>query len=151
MNLLKSILLILIFSIITSCSLNKIDEIHGVNNLIEKSKLININFSNKKDVIELLGPSILIDDKNNNFSYFEVRKTKNKFGKNIIYLNNYIVVKFNKNNIVTAIEIFDTVKNSELEFSKDITNTYALKETLSRNIFSSMRKRMENAKKQYQK
>ncbi len=69
------------------------------------------------------------------WTYFEVRETKNKFGKKIIYENNYVEIKYDKYGLVKEKIIFDLKNMKEIKFSEDKTETYALKETLSKIFF----------------
>lgn len=149
MHFIKYILIIIISFAQYSCTFNKINNIHGVNNLIEKSKLIKIDSSNRNDVTKILGPSIIKDENENKISYFEVRETKNKLGKKIIEINSYIEISFDKYNIVKKIEIFDTKKNQDLKFTEKVTNTSGVKDTFISNLLSSTRKRMKKAKEKF--
>lgn len=149
MHFIKYILIIIISFAQYSCTFNKINNIHGVNNLIEKSKLIKIDSSNRNDVTKILGPSIIKDENENKMSYFEVRETKNKLGKKIIEINSYIEISFDKYNIVKKIEIFDTKKNQDLKFTEKVTNTSGVKDTFISNLLSSTRKRMKKAKEKF--
>lgn len=137
--------------ILTSCTLKKVDNIHGISNLKNKIKLIKINNTNKNDISKILGPVILRDDKENRWSYFEVRETKTKFGKKNIYLNDYVEIFFDKYGIVKKIDFYDMNTMNKLEFSKTKTQSLAIQDTFSKNLLSSTRKRMENARKKLQK
>lgn len=151
MHSLKLFFLKLLFFLLVSCSFHKVDDAHGVNNLLEKSKLITINKSNKNDVIRLLGPSLITSNNEMKFSYFEVRKTKNKLGSNVIYTNNYIEITFDKYGIVEKINIYNTDDNKNLNFAKETTVTRGVKDTFFSNLLSSTRKRMEKAREKYKK
>ena len=48
--------LILLILILSSCSLNKVVQHHGVHNLEKKQTQLKINYTNKNDIIELIGP-----------------------------------------------------------------------------------------------
>ena len=137
--------------ILISCTLKKVDNIHGISNLKNKIKLIKINNTNKNDISKILGPVILRDDKENRWSYFEVRETKTKFGKKNIYLNDYVEIFFDKYGIVKKIDFYDMNTMNKLEFSKTKTQSLAIQDTFSKNLLSSTRKRMENARKKLQK
>ncbi len=132
-----------------SCSFNKVDKVHGISNLKNKIEKIKINKSNKNDVTNILGPSVLIDQNEERWTYFEVRETKNKFGKKIIYENNYVEIKYDKYGLVKEKIIFDLKNMKEIKFSKDKTETYALNESFIKGILSSTRKRLKNTRDKY--
>ena len=51
----KKILLLLLV-LLASCSLNKVVQHHGVHNLEKKQAKLKINYTNKNDIIKLIGP-----------------------------------------------------------------------------------------------
>ena len=151
MSILKKFYILSLTLFISSCTLNKIDNVHGISNLKNKIKLIKIGSSNKNDVNLILGPAPLEDKETNKFLYFEVRETKNKLGKKNIYVNDYVEIFFDKYNITKKIELYDLNNMNKIKFTKNITKSYAIKDTFSKNLLSSTRKRMENARKKFEK
>ena len=137
--------------LLVSCTLNKIDKVHGVPNLENKIKLIKIDSNNKNDVQKILGPVPLIDKDQNRWTYFEVRETKTKYGKKKIYVNDYIEIYFSKYGIVRKMDFYNLDSMKNIKFTKDKTKTYAIQETLSKSLLTSTRKRMENARKKFNK
>ena len=146
----KKLFIITLSLIFTSCTLNKIDQVHGVSNLKNKTQLIEINKTNKNDITQLLGPVQIFSNEENSWSYFEVRETKTKFGKRKIYLNDYAKIFFNKYGVAEKIDFYDLTNMKNIKFSKTETKTLGVKDTFSKNLLSSTRKRMENAKKRLQ-
>ena len=151
MSILKKFYILSLTLFLSSCTLDKIDNVHGISNLKNKIKLIKINSSNKNDVNLILGPTILEDKETNKWLYFEVRETKNKLGKKNIYVNDYVEIFFDKYNITNKIELYDLNNMKKIKFTKEITKSYAIKDTFSKNLLSSTRKRMENARKKFEK
>jgi len=131
---------------LASCTFNKIDNVHGVPNLKNKSKLLKINQSNKNDIVSLLGPAPLKNDDEKKWTYFEVRETKSRYGKEIIYVNDYIEFYFNKYGVINKMELYDLKSMNKVTFTKEITKSMGVKDTFSKNLFSSTRKRFENLK-----
>ena len=130
--------------------MKKIDNVHGVPNLSNKIKLIKINNSNKNDISKILGSVAIKDKEDNKWEYFEVRETKTKYGKKIVYANNYVEIFFDKYGIVKKIEFYDISSMKNINFSKEKTKTLGVKDTFSKNLLNSTRKRMENARKKFQ-
>ena len=50
------IILLIIFVFVANCKFNKIVNNHGVHYLDKKQKELIVQFSNKNDIIQLLGP-----------------------------------------------------------------------------------------------
>jgi len=134
---------------LTSCTLNKIDNVHGVSNLKNKIKLIKISKSNKNDIKKILGPVKIEELEENKWIYFEVRETKTKYGKKDIYVNDYAEIFFNKYGIASKIEFYDLSKMNKIKFTEDKTQTLGVKDTFSKNLLNSTRKRLENARKKF--
>ena len=151
MSIIKKLIILLLTLFLSSCTLKKIDTVHGVSNLKNKIKLINANKSNKNDITKILGP-VLIDNKfEKRWTYFEVRETKTKYGKNNIYVNDYVEIFFDKYGVVQKIEFYDLNDMKNIKFAKEKTKSLAVKDTFSKNLLSSTRKRMENARKRFKK
>ena len=151
MSIYKKILIFFLTLIITSCTLNKVDNVHGVSNLKNKISLIKNNKSNKNDIIQILGPMPVIDKKDNRWAYFEVRETKTKYGKKNVYVNDYIEIYFDKYGIVKKFEFFNLNNMNNIKFAKEKTRSLGVKDTFTKNLLSSTRQRMENARKKFQK
>ena len=147
----KKIFIFFLALIITSCTLNKVDNVHGVSNLKNKISLIENNKTNKNDIIKILGPMPVIDKKDNRWAYFEVRETKTKYGKKEVYVNDYIEIYFDKYGKVKKFEFFDLNNMNDIKFAKEKTRSLGVKDTFTKNILSSTRQRMENARKKFQK
>jgi len=125
--------------------------VHGISNLKNKIKLIKINESNKNDIFKIMGPAPIKNKENKRWAYFEVRETKKKYGKRDIYLNDYVEIFFNNYGIAKKIDFYDLEKMKNIKFTEEKTKTLAIKDTFSRNLLNSTRKRMENARKKFNK
>jgi len=147
----KKILIFFLALIMTSCTLNKVDNVHGVSNLKNKISLIKNNKSNKNDIVQIFGPMPVIDKKDNRWAYFEVRETKTKYGKKNVYVNDYIEIYFDKYGIVKKFEFYNLNNMNDIKFAKEKTRSLGVKDTFTKNLLSSTRQRMENARKKFQK
>ncbi len=93
----------------------------------------------------------MTNDEEKRWAYFEVRETKTKFGKKDIYINDYLEIYFDKYGVTKKIEFYDLSSMKDLEFSKEITKSMGVSDTFSKQILQSTRKRMENARKRFNK
>ncbi len=131
--------------------MNKIDNVHGVSNLKNKILLIKANKTNKNDIIRILGPIPVVNKNDNRWAYFEVRESRTKYGKKNIYVNDYVEIYFDKYGIVKEFQFFNLNSMNDIKFAKEKTKSLGVEDTFSKNLLSSTRKRMENARKKFQK
>ena len=150
MSILKKLSILFFTLFFASCTLNKIDNVHGVSNLKNKIKLIKINETNKNDITKILGPVPIENKEEKRWTYFEVRETKTKYGKRDIYVNDYVEIFFNNYGIANKIEFYDLSNMKNIKFAKEKTKSLGVKDTFSKNLLNSTRKRMENVRKKYQ-
>ena len=122
-----------------------------MSNLKNKIKLIKINETNKNDITKILGPVPIENKEEKRWTYFEVRETKTKYGKRDIYVNDYVEIFFNNYGITNKIEFYDLSNMKNIKFAKEKTESLGVKDTFSKNLLSSTRKRMENARKKFEK
>ena len=151
MSILKKLSILFFTLFFASCTLNKIDNVHGVSNLKNKIKLIKINETNKNDITKILGPVPIENKEEKRWTYFEVRETKTKYGKRDIYVNDYVEIFFNNYGIANKIEFYNLSNMKNIKFAKEKTKSLGVKDTFSKNLLSSTRKRMENARKKFEK
>ena len=147
----RRIILLSLVIILSNCTLNKVIKHHGEHFLEKKNEKLIIGKTNKNDIVRILGPIPVIDKKENRWAYFEVRETKTKIGKKAIYVNDYVEIYFDKYGIVKKFELYTLNNMNDIKFAKEKTKSLGVKDTFSKNLLSSTRKRMENARKKFQK
>ena len=93
-------ILILSFILLASCSLNPVVQHHGVHNLEKKQSKLKINYTNKNDIIKLIGPPSSKSAFDNDIFIYIERKTSgsklSKIGKKRLLENNVLVLEINK-------------------------------------------------------
>ena len=143
----KNILFILIF-LTFSCKLTPITKISGIQNLDEKLKSIEIGRSNKNDVRELLGYSVVFEPDNENIWYYmEIQESRNFFGKKIILKNLFVVLEFDNKSILLKKEIYTPGDIDKDIFAKEITESKTIDKNFIKDFLNSTRKRMQSSKK----
>ena len=147
----KYIYLILILLVTIGCSANKVSKNHGYKSLDIKYKKIQVNKSNKNDLIKIIGPpSSKSDFDENKWYYIERRKTNQsliKLGIKEIEINNILIVQFNSMGILVDKKIIDKNKMNDVKFVKSITEKDFKQNNFLFNIFTSMREKMNSAVK----
>ena len=131
---------------IVNCSGNKVTNYHGVKLLDKKIDKIEINITNKNDLIKLIGnPSTVSDFDKNRWYYFERLKTNQsliKLGNQKIKKNNVLIVDLNdygivKNKKLLNIDDMNDVKKLSAITEKDFENKDILY-----GVFSSLREKI---------
>ena len=126
--------------------------LHGQANLLEKSKQLSLKFSNKNDIIKILGESVTKDPLDNNIWYYtEVLEVSNIFGRKKIKKNNLLIIKFNKSGILENKTFYDISKLNNIELDQSKTNSLGIDNSIIKSILKTSKKRIQNQSKNLQK
>ena len=132
-------ILIIIFLFTVNCSGNKVSNFHGSKQLEKKFKIIEVNLSNKNDVVKLIGPPSSVSDFNKNkWFYIERLKTNQsliKLGNQKIEKNNVLIVEMDKFGIVREKKLLDLEKMNDVKYLKTTTEKDFKNENILYNIF----------------
>jgi len=141
----KTILVALCFIAILGCNKKPISISNGTLNLDKRAELIQLGTSNKNDVFNLLGESLLKEAPNKNkWAYFESKETR-KLGKKINTKNTMLILEFDNKGILLTKQILNQKDFNKLKFDDTKTESLGLNSSFSKKIFSSIRKRAKNA------
>ena len=145
LNLLRKISLVSSYFIfISSCSLKPVITTHGILNLDKRTDLILLGSMNKNDVIKILGETILKEQPDEKkWVYIETVELK-KFGKKKIIKNTMLILEFDNRGLLKNKEVLSDNDFNEIKFDKNVTVTSGVNDSLSKRIFSSIRKRAQN-------
>ena len=139
-------LIILIFIFTLNCSGNKVSNYHGSKLLSGKYDMIEVNVTNKNDLIKIIGPPSTISDFNKNlWFYFERLKTNQsllKLGAQKIKKNNILIVELNNKGIIKSKRILDLDDMNDVEYLKIVTTKEFKNDNLVYGIFSSLREKI---------
>jgi len=139
------LILICIIFLTVNCSSNKISKRHGFVSLEGKFEKIQVNKTNKNDVIMLIGePSVVSDFNENKWFYFERKKTNQsllKLGNEKIIKNNILILEFNNIGLLLSKKFKNIKDMNDVKFDEQITKKDFEQNSLIYNIFSSLRER----------
>ena len=142
------IILLIIFVFVANCKFNKIVNNHGVHYLDKKQKELIVQFSNKNDIIQLLGPPATKSKFNNDlWIYIERKKTRTtllKFGKKKIFANNVLLLEIDNKGLLAKKDFFDINNMKKINFSDNKTKNTKSKKSFVYDFLSSMRQRMND-------
>ena len=142
------IILLIVFVFVANCKFNKIVNNHGVHYLDKKQKELIVQFSNKNDIIQLLGPPATKSKFNNDlWIYIERKKTRTtllKFGKKKIFANNVLLLEIDNKGLLAKKDFFDINDMKKINFSDGKTENTKSKKSFVYDFLSSMRQRMND-------
>ena len=120
------ILILIFFFILSNCTLNKVNDHHGVHFLKKKNESLIIKETNKNDIIKLLGlPSTESKFDNELLIYIEREITRGRllnFGKNILIKNDVLILEIDSRGILLSKKFNNIDDMKEIKFSKDETD-----------------------------
>ena len=129
-----------------NCQKNRVIKSHGIIFLEKREALLKPNFSNKNDVIGILGePHVRSIKEKDTWLYIERTRVKgnmHKLGKNVLLNNNVLVVKFNKYGVLEEKLFYDKEKMNDHKFSKEVTENVIKKGSFLNSFLSSLKGKM---------
>ena len=139
-------ILIFVFIITTNCSANKVSKNHGFISLESKFEKIEINKTNKNDLVKVIGhPSSISEFDKNTWFYIERKKTNQslfKLGIKKISKNNILIVKFNNKGLVKNKKLIDLNNMNDVKYVKKTTQKEFEQDNTIYNVFSSLREKI---------
>jgi len=126
--------------------LRLVDDHHGVYFLEKKMKKIQVNTTNKNDLISIFGePSTRSSFDNDVWIYIERKITNTHFfGKRELVLNNVLVLEIDDLGLLAKIDFYDINDMNQINFDQDITNVSYGKKSFVYDFLSSMRQKIND-------
>ena len=142
----KILLLFLLF--LSSCSLNKVVQHHGVHNLEIKQTKLKINYTNRNDIVDLIGPPSTKSAFDNDVYIYIERKTSSskltKLGKKNLITNNVLVLEIDNKGILLTKKFFDKDDMKKINFEENVTGINYSKRSFIYNFLSSIRQKIDD-------
>ncbi len=114
--------------------------------LENRQNLLEVNITNKNDVIKTLGqPHSKSLKEENTWIYIERTKTKGKIyrlGKNVLVNNNVLVVKFNSYGVLEEKLFYNKDNMKNYKFAKEETENLTRRGSFLQSFLSSLRQKM---------
>ena len=142
----KIILLSLI--LLASCSLNKVIQHHGIHNLDKKQAKLKINYTNKNDIIKLIGPPSTKSTFDNDIYIYIERKTSTskltKLGKKKLVTNNVLVLEIDATGILLSKKFYNKDDMNNIKFDESVTGINYSQRSFIYNFLSSVRQKIDD-------
>jgi len=142
----KNIFLISLFILFSNCSLNLVDDHHGVYFLEKKMKKIKVNSTNTNDLVSIFGePSTKSSFDNDVWIYIERKITNTHFfGKRELIVNNVLVLEIGEMGLLAKIDFYDINDMNKIKFDDNKTETVLRKRNFIYNFLSSVRQKVND-------
>ena len=143
----KKILLLLLV-LLASCSLNKVIQHHGVHNLEKKQAKLKINYTNKNDIVKLIGPPSSKSSFDNDVYIYIERKTSSskltKLGRKKLIKNDVLVLEIDNTGILLSKKFYNQNDMNKINFDENITGINYSKRSFIINFLSSVRQKIDD-------
>ena len=153
----KIIYIIIISQILLHCSLNKVVQHHGVHNLEKKQTKLKLNYTNKNDIIKIVGPPSTKSTFDNDIYIYIERKTSSskitKLGKKKLITNNVLVLEIDKSGLLVSKNFYNKDDMKKITFDESTTSINYSKKSFIYNFLYSIRQKIDDplGKKRTQK
>ena len=142
----KNIFLISLFLFISNCSFNLVDDHHGVYFIKKKMKKIQVNSTNKNDLVKIFGePSTKSSFDNDVWIYIERKITNTHLlGKRELIINNVLVLEIDDRGLLAKIDFYNIEDMNKINFDKSKTEISYGKRSFIYDFLSSMRQKVND-------
>ena len=142
----KILLLSIIF--LASCSLNKVILHHGVHNLEQKQKKLRLEYSNKNDIVKLIGPPSTQSVFDSEVFIYIERKTSSskllKLGKKELIKNDVLILELDNKGILISKKFYNKNDMNQIVFDNQETGINYTKRSFIYNFLSTLREKIDD-------
>ena len=141
-------ILILLLLIISSCNTNKVVNLHGISQIDKLSDKLELNASNKNDIVKILGPPstistfddaiwIYIERQENSGSIF-------KLGNKKLVKNNILIIQLDDRGVLKKKNFYNLNDMNNYQFSEAITESGYEKNSYVYSLLTSLREKINS-------
>ena len=142
------ITLFIFLLILSNCSFKKVVQHHGVHNLEKKQTKLKVNFSNKNDVINLIGPPSTKSSFDNDIYIYIEKKTSGsklvKLGQKKLLTNNVLVLEIDSKGMLMSKKFYNKDDMMKIKFDDEVTQQEYSKQSFVYNFLYSLRQRIND-------
>ena len=119
-----------------------------MHNLEKKQTKLKVNFTNKNDIVKLIGPPSTKSTFDNDVYIYIERSTTGakitKLGKKKLIKNDVLVLELNKSGILLSKKFFNKEDMNEINFTENTTSINYSKKSFIYNFLSSIRQTIDD-------
>ena len=121
---------------------------HGVHNLEKKQTKLNINQSNKNDIMLVIGPPSTKSTFDTDVYIYIEKKTSSsrltKLGKKTLLVNNVLVLEIDNKGLLINKKFYDMNDMQNVDFDESLTAMNYSKKSFIYSFLSSMRQKIDD-------
>ena len=144
----NKVLFLFLLVFISNCSLNKVIQHHGVHNLEKKQAKLKINYTNKNDILKIIGPPSTKSSFENTVYIYIERKTSSskirKLGKKNLIVNNVLVLDINNKGLLVNKKFYNKNDMQKISFDENQTTSDYSKNSFVYNFFYTLRQKIDD-------
>lgn len=144
----KFIFLIIIIIILQNCTLNKVIQHQGIHNLETKQQKLEVNYTNKNDIISLIGPPSIKESFDNELFIYLEKKTSSsklrKLGKKELITNNVLVLEIDNKGLLVQKKFYNIDEMNNIKFDRNLTEVNYNKEWFINRFLFSVRQKIDD-------
>ena len=133
---------------LSSCTLNKVVQHHGVHSLEKKQTKLKVNMTNKNEIIKFIGPPSTKSTFDTDIYIYIERKTSSskliKLGKKNLIVNNVLVLEIDRKGILLSKKFYNKNDMKKLKFDENETGMNYSKKSFIYNFLSSVRQKIDD-------
>ncbi len=131
-----------------NCSFNKVILHHGVHNLEKKQSKLQINKTNRNDIIKIIGPPSTKSTFDNDVLIYIEKKTSStklsKLGKKNLLVNNVLVLEIDNRGILVNKQFLNKDDMKKIKFDEGETKVSYTKKSFIYNFLYSLRQKIDD-------
>ena len=128
--------------------MNKVVQHHGVHNLEDKQAKLKLNYTNKNDIIKLIGPPSTKSTFDNDIFIYIERKTSSsklsKLGKKKLLTNNVLVLEIDNTGLLLSKKFYNKDDMNNIKFNNNETTLNYSKKSFVYNFLFSLRQKIDD-------
>ena len=121
---------------------------HGVHNLEKKQTKLRINYTNKNEIFELIGPPSTKSSFDNDIFIYIERKTSSskltKLGQKKLLMNNVLVLEIDNTGVLLSKKFYDKEDMQKIKFDENVTGINYTKKSFIYNLLYSLRQKVDD-------
>jgi outer membrane protein assembly factor BamE (lipoprotein component of BamABCDE complex) len=121
---------------------------HGVHNLEKIQSKLKINYTNKNDIVKLMGPPSTKSTFDNDVFIYIERKTSSskltKLGKKDLMTNNVLVLEIDNMGVLLAKKFYNKDDMKKIQFDQSQTGINYSKRSFVYNFLNSVRQKIDD-------
>ena len=121
---------------------------HGVHNLEKKQAKLKVNYTNKNEIIQLIGPPSTQSSFDNDIYIYIERKTTStrltRLGKKKLLVNNVAILEIDSRGLLVSKKFYDKNDMLKIKFDEEITSTELTKNSFVYKFLFSLREKIND-------